>query len=171
GDARFEVAADQELDEVESKKHDDGQLPGSELREREKGGKHGRDQRTDKWDVVQYERDHAPRRRQFEAGEEGKAPHHQASQHAHFAADQHIFLELACDLRACLQDGSRHLLVAEVPDVFPGDSTSSRPSAVNTKVMTTNVTRPFSLRPTSCTARMSQPALKFSTSRLVTSMP
>src|SRR5262249_44779900 len=60
GDARFEVASDQELDEVEAQKNDDGQLPGAELRQREKGRKHGGNQRTDKRDVVENERNHAP---------------------------------------------------------------------------------------------------------------
>src|SRR5215472_2667465 len=171
GDARFEVASDQELDEVEAQKYHDGQSPGSELRQREKRRKHGCDQRTDKRNVVEDERNHAPCRRELQTGEEGKDPDHQASQHAHGAADQHVSLELVGDLRARLQDGSRDVLVVEALDVLPSDIDSSRPRAVNTKVMTTNVTRPCSLSPISCTARMSQLALKFSTSRLVTKMP
>src|SRR5215472_671350 len=125
----------------------------------------------DKRNVVEDERNHAPCRRELQTGEEGKDPDHQASQHAHGAADQHVSLELVGDLRARLQDGSRDVLVVEALDVLPGDIDSSRPRAVNTKVMTTNVTRPCSLSPISCTARMSQLALKFSTSRLVTKMP
>jgi hypothetical protein len=50
-------------------------------------------------------------------------------------------------------------------------STSSRPSTVNTNVMIVNESRPWMRAPISCTARMSQPALKLSTSRLVSNMP
>ena len=50
-------------------------------------------------------------------------------------------------------------------------STSSRPSTVNTNVMIVNESRPWMRAPISCTARTSQPALKFSTSRLVSKMP
>src|SRR5215472_18143083 len=75
----------------------------------------------DKRNVVEDERNHAPCRRELQTGEEGKDPDHQASQHAHGAADQHVSLELVGDLRARLQDGSRDVLVVEALDVLPGD--------------------------------------------------
>src|SRR5262249_28098649 len=145
--------------------------PGPELREREKGRKHRRDERADERDVVQHERDHAPRRRQFEAGEEGK-PHTTSPVSTLISLRTSMYfwnLPAICVLACRMVCATSSL--PRCPMCFRAVSPSSRPSAVNTKGMTTNATRPCSLRPTSCTARMSQPALKFSTSRLVTSMP
>src|SRR5262249_1705133 len=51
GDAWLEVAADEELDDVEPHEYDDGQLPRAKLQEREKGGKYRRHQRADERDI------------------------------------------------------------------------------------------------------------------------
>src|SRR5581483_8843421 len=60
GDPRLEIAADQELNEIEAYEDDKGELPRPELHEREQRRKDGREERADEWYVVEHECDDAP---------------------------------------------------------------------------------------------------------------
>ncbi len=102
-DARFEIASDQELNEIEAGEYDHGHLPGFELRDREQGREDGGDQRPHERDIVQQEGDEAPFRRQRKPDQGGEAPDQDARYHAHQAPDQHKSAKLDGGFGSALQ--------------------------------------------------------------------
>src|SRR3954468_20190156 len=50
---RLDIAANDELDDVQAGEQHQGRLPGRELSQREQGRKPGCDERSDKWNVIQ----------------------------------------------------------------------------------------------------------------------
>src|SRR5215471_1881521 len=119
GNSRLEIAAYDELNDVETYKHSKADLPGSSLNKNKERGKNGRNQRAEKRYVVQNKGDHAPRCRELNASNQGEAPHHDAGQDAHGGPHHHIFLKFLSDLLGAQQKRLPQQRAVQVLDIFP----------------------------------------------------
>src|SRR5262249_10685247 len=106
-----------ELNEIQTYEHGKADLPGSGLDEHEKCGEYGRNQRTKKRYVVQNKGDDAPRGREFDAGNQGKTPHHDARQQAHRGPHDHVFLEFFRNLFSAYQKRSTERRAVQMLDI------------------------------------------------------
>jgi hypothetical protein len=80
---RLEVAADEELDEVQTTEYQDRALPGFELSDGEQCRQNRCDQRADEGDIVEREGDDAPFLRKWESAKRDESSHEHACDHAH----------------------------------------------------------------------------------------
>ena len=76
--ARFDIAADDGLDDVEADEDAERRLPRAELRDREQGRKERRDEWADDGDVVQRKGDDAPFHRELQSNGVGEGADEQA---------------------------------------------------------------------------------------------
>ena len=74
GQARLEVAADEELDETDAGKDEGCRLPRLKLDDGEKRRQHRRYERPDEWDEVQHERQDTPGHRQLDPSAQHSSP-------------------------------------------------------------------------------------------------
>src|SRR6516165_5086406 len=82
-DARLDITADDELDNVQTGEDREGRLPRGELGQCEQGRKHRGDERPDDGDVVQSEGDDPPFDRKRQPGKRGEGPDQRAGHQAH----------------------------------------------------------------------------------------
>ena len=121
GDARLDVAADDELDDVQAGEHQPAPTARCELRQCEQGREHGGDERADEGDVVQREGDDAPFGRQLQAGERRPTPRRARRSPRSSASGSAVSAELGGSLWRCPRAG--HALPSRFsrrPDAAPG---------------------------------------------------
>ena len=90
GQARFDVAADHELDNVQANKNTENALPAVELRHCQQRRKQRCNKWTDKGNVVESKCDHAPFDRELQAGDPSEDADEQAGHGAHLRSDKQL---------------------------------------------------------------------------------
>ena len=85
-----QIAADQELNEIEADKDHERHLPRFGLRDREHAGKDRGDKRSYERNIVQGKGDDPPRGGELDPGEQGKCPNCNTRHDAHARADDHV---------------------------------------------------------------------------------
>ena len=80
---------------------------------------------TDKGDVVESKRDHAPLDRELQAGDPGEGPDEQAGHDAHLRSDKQIFSKFDGRCCAAIHKDPRRIAIGECIDLA-GKSVISR---------------------------------------------
>src|SRR5271169_5629800 len=120
-DARLDIAADDELDDIKAGKYPDGRGKGFVLRGGEQGREQSGDEGSDKRNEVEDKGDDTPFAAEVEPADCGESPEPEPGQHAHAEPHEHIGLESAADFSGDIYGGLAKTAVAN-----PAEATSER---------------------------------------------
>ena len=121
GNARLQIAADQELDEIEAHEDDQRHLPGFGLRDREQAREDRGNERPDERNVIQRKGNDAPGRREFEPGNQRESPDCDSGQDAHPVRTSMYLRNLAPMSVNAATSARPSSLLLEALELSPGD--------------------------------------------------